>query len=178
MINHGIFILAINLLVGITLLWVGNNRMDEIHQLHDTIAEKSVSQVADTVSQFIQDKNRLVNIFAQTEASLIRRLANAPDNDDLHQQLAARVALYFPNYFTFTIADNHGHPQIVDFDGFVGNVCLKGLKSFANKRKPLPRIHPNSEGYHFDILSKYGENEGILFVSFNADILGEVLKIQ
>ena len=176
MINHGIFIFAINLLVGITLLWVGNNRMHETHQLHDTIAQKSVNQVADRVSQFIQDKNRLVNIFAENEIELIRRLAKSPSDDNLNQQLAARIALYFPNYFTFTIADNNGQPLIVDFDGFVGEVCLKGLKDFANKRNPLPRIHPNSEAYHFDILSKYGANEGILFISFNADILGQTLK--
>lgn len=176
MINQSIFIITINILIGATLLWIGSNRMNESYQLHNDIAQTSVSQVADTVSLFIQDKNRLVKIFADNEVDLIRRLAKSPDDDDLKQQLAKRIKLYFPNYFTFTIADNHGHPLIVDFDGFVGDVCLKELKIFATKRKPLPRVHPNSKAYHFDILEKYGENEGILFISFHADILGEILK--
>lgn len=176
MLNHSLFIVAINLLIGITLIWVGNYRMVEIHQLHDTIAKKSVAQVAEITSQFVQDKNRLVNIFAEKEIELIRRLAKSPHDDNLNQQLAARIALYFPNYFNFTIADKQGQPLIVDFEGFVGEVCLQGLKSFAEKRKPLPRIHPNPEAYHFDVLAKYGNNEGILLISFQADILGQTLK--
>lgn len=174
--NHCIFVIVINLLVAGILFWAGNNRMHELHTLHNGIANESVTLVADNVSLFIRDKNRLINIFAENEIDLIRQLAKSPSNDTLNQQLGARIKHYFPNYFAFTIANNQGAPMLEDFDGFVGDVCQKDLKRFADHKHPLPRIHPNAEGYHFDVITHFGNDEGVLFISFRADILGDALK--
>jgi len=174
--NNYIFVIIINLLVGGILYWVGNSRMNELHALHNNIAKESVTLVADNVSIFIRDKNRLINIFAENEYKLIRQLAESPKNDALNEQLSTRIKHYFPNYFAFTIAKNNGEPLLEDFDGFVGDVCLKDLKHFSKRNHSPPRIHPNAEGYHFDVITHYGNNEGILFISFRADVLGNFLK--
>ncbi|NOX91380.1 MAG: HAMP domain-containing histidine kinase [Gammaproteobacteria bacterium] len=174
--NHCIFIIIINLLVGGLLLWVGSSRMNELRELHDNIATESVSLVTNNVALFIQDKNRLINIFVENETGLIRQLAKSPDSDELNQQLSSRIKHYFPHFFTFTIANKQGAPLLEDFDSFVGDICLKDLKRFADYKQTLPRIHPNPEAYHFDVISNYGNDEGILFISFHADILGNILK--
>jgi len=50
------------------------------------------------------------------------------------------------------------------------------LALFASSGDQKPRIHPNYEAYHFDVLAPVGNVEGILFVSFHADILGGTLR--
>jgi signal transduction histidine kinase len=63
-----------------------------------------------------------------------------------------------------------------DFDGFIGEACKIDLVNYATHNPAAPRIHPNAEAYHFDIMTHFGDNEGVLFISFHADVLGHVLK--
>jgi len=176
MVTHYLFILVINLLVAAALLWVGATRINDMQQLHHNIANESVILLADNTSRFLQDKNRFIKIFAGNELGLIRRLAQSPDDTSLNSQLSTKIHAFFPNHFTFTLANNQGETLIDDFEGFIGDICVNDIKRFSLDQIPLPRIHPNPESYHFDVITKYGDDEGILFISFHSDILGHTVK--
>jgi len=174
--NHLVFVIVINLLVGVILGWAGLSRMNELRQLHSNIAKESVDLVASNIAQFMRNKKRLTGIFVENETTAIRQLANSPESDELYEQLRQKVAHYFPNVFAFTIADPAGNPIVEDFDGYVGETCLKDLSFFAKQHEYRPRIHPSADAYHFDVMSQYGDGEGIFFISFRADILGNTLQ--
>lgn len=160
------------------LLWVDKSRMADFRAYHESTAQNATHNVAEQVAQFVAEKKRLVQLFGQENLDLIERFANHPDDFDIHDQLEAQVAAYFPNYFTFTVADTDGKPYFEDFDGFVGEYCKDDIKRFAQTNSYNPRIHPNPEAYHFDIMASFGDSnhKGILFVSFHADILSGMLN--
>ena len=174
--NHILFVLIANILVAGVLFWIGTQRMEDFRQYHHAIASESVSGVAESTARFITETNRLVALFAQNELTLIRALARDPENSALHSQLQQHISRYFPDHFTFTLSDVQGEPLFEDFDGLIGEVCKIDLLNYAEVSHSPARIHPNAEAYHFDVMSHFGDNEGILFISFHADVLGNILK--
>ena len=165
------------LTVGI-LSWLTYNRLADYRQYHQAIADESVAVVAEDVAHFITERNRLVNLFSHDHVKLILQLANDPENDDIREQLAQRISLFFPDHFAFTIADNTGRPYYEDFDGLISELCANDLKQFAQHQHYEPYVHPNSEGYHFDVMAPFGDSdiEGVLFISFHVDILGNFIR--
>lgn len=171
-----IFNLTLLCLVAIMLVWISTSRLDDFNRYHTAIAQESTASAANEITAFITEKKRLVNVFGADHEDTINALINNPDDDQLHEKFNKRIETYFPDYFAFTITDKTGTPFMEDFDGLVGDLCVTDLKAFAHSDKQFPRIHPHSETYHFDILSKQGDDEVILFISFASDILGNILK--
>lgn len=176
--SYTVFIAIVVCLVVSLLTWITATRLSDFNSYHAAIAQESTRGVAHEVSRFVAEKKRLVALFADEHLPLIRRLAADPENEILHEQLQQRIADYFPDHFTFTVVDPEGQPYIEDFDGLVGDLCRQDIVEFVTHHHQRPRIHPHSEAYHFDILAPYGVDgsEGILFVSFHADILGGALR--
>jgi signal transduction histidine kinase len=176
--SYTVFIAIVVCLVVGLLAWITTTRLSDFNSYHAAIAEESTSGVANEIARFVTEKKRLVALFADEHLPLIRRLAEDPENEILHDQLQRRITDYFPDHFTFTIVDPEGQPYIEDFDGMVGDMCRQDIVEFLSNYQQRPRIHPNSHAYHFDILAPYGVggSEGILFVSFHADILGGALR--
>jgi len=177
--NYVIFVILLTLLVAIVLFWTGVERLIAFHQYHQDISHSSVFGVENQVAASIESKNHMVAIFAKEHLRLIRALAKNPQNDGLHDKLDRLLSAHFPDHFAFTVTDKSGTPRFEDFDGFVSQLCLNDIKKFASSREQyLPYIHPNTEGYHDDVMVTYGDRgvEGIFFVSFLADYLGEILK--
>ena len=177
--NYVIFVILLTLLVALILFWIGSERLAAFHQYHLDISHSSVFGVENQVAASIESKNHMVAIFAKEHLELIRALAKDPQSDELHDKLNKSLSAHFPDHFAFTVTDKTGTPRFEDFDGFVSQLCLSDIKKFASTQKQyLPYIHPNSEGYHYDVMVSYGspDVEGIFFVSFLADYLGEILK--
>ena len=160
------------------LLWVGLIRINDFNNYHQSTARNATSIVAVEVAQFVTEKKRLVELFARENLGLIHRFANNAYDEQLYNELEERIAAYFPNHFAFSVADAKGTTYFEDFDGFVGDYCKDDIKHFAQTNSYHPRIHPNPEAYHFDIMASFGngQNSGILFISFHADILQGLLK--
>ncbi|MCI0507022.1 MAG: HAMP domain-containing histidine kinase [Gammaproteobacteria bacterium] len=171
------FITVIVCLTAVFLLWITQGRIVDHSEYHHFIATESASGVTDEVARFVGERNRLVQLFADQHLELIRAVANHPADHGYYQQLANLIRQYFPGHFAFTVASAQGLPLFEDFDGLVADSCRADIKSFAEKQYYHPYIHPNYEGYHFDVMSTYGNNEGVLFVSFHADILGSILSV-
>jgi signal transduction histidine kinase len=167
------------IIVGLTaifLLWVTQKRIADHYEYHQFIAAESAAGITDEVSRFVGERNRLVQVFAEQHLEAIRAVAQDPKNERHYQHLEDLIKLYFPGHFAFTVADSDGNPRFEDFDGLVAESCRVDIKSFVEKQYYHPYIHPNYEGYHFDVMTNYGNREGVLFISFHADILGSILR--
>ena len=162
----------------IILVWLSYSRNMDYRNYHQTIANESVTEVAENIAHFIAERNRLVRLFAEDHLSLILELAKSPDDDSVREQLTHQISRFFPDYFAFTLADSQGQPYFEDFDGLISESCSADLKSFAKANQYHPYVHPNTEGYHFDVMAPFGEkdNKGILFISFHVDILGSFIQ--
>lgn len=167
------------LLVAGILGWIVNARLDAFQQYHHNIGHESLIGVEKQVAFYIAEKQRMVELFAHDHIEQIRGLVANPDNDALHEKFGKELTRYFPDRFAFTVTDNDGTPRFEDFDGLISGLCLSDVKQFsASGLIYHPYIHPNSEGYHFDIMVHYseGENEGIFYVSFLADVLSNIIN--
>ncbi len=173
-----VYLLGINILVILLLLWMGQERLHEFKSYHLVIAQESTSSASRAIADFIKEKKRLVSLFAIENQALINSYASDPDDSDIKQRLSDHIASHFPNHFTFTVTDSSGIPVTEDFEGYVGDLCKRDLKKFVIDGEQLPRIHPNSEVYHFDVLAPLNVQgkQFILFISFQADVLGTVLE--
>ncbi|MGD8939132.1 MAG: response regulator [Gammaproteobacteria bacterium] len=176
--NYLLFALLMLLSATLLLVWVGQTRIDDFHAYHLSTARDAAASVAVEVSQFVAEKKRLVDLFGREKLDLIQRFVKEPQNEQLYSELQNNIASYFPNYFAFTVADANGTPYFADFDGFVGESCKNDIESFARNNNYNPRIHPNPEAYHFDIMASFGEGEhsGVLFISFHADVLTSLIS--
>lgn len=173
-----LYLFGINLLFILLLVWMGVERSRDFQSYHLAIANESTASAARSIEDFITEKKRLVGLFAQEHRDLILAHARNTEDEGLQQQLVQRIARHFPDYFTFTVADETGETLVVDFEGYVGDLCKLDLKAFVKDAYQSPRIHPNDKAYHFDILAplEYPHKKLILFISFHADVLGQVLQ--
>lgn len=172
-ISNGIVICLVLVILG----WTHYSRLQDFRAYHTALAQKSTSASSQEIAAFIAEKKRLVALFAQDHRELINQLVQDPENEDLYDQLNDRIALYFPDYFAFTISNHRGKPSLEDFDGFIGELCINDLQYFSNTTIQKHRIHPNAEAYHFDVLAQLDKGTGaILFISFHADVLGTILS--
>lgn len=178
--NYVALVSLLVVLVAGILLWIGHQRLEAFHQYHLEISHSSLTGVEQQVSYSIAEKTRMVSMFAREHTALIRELASDPDNDDLHELLANLLTKHFPDYFAFSVADAAGHPWFEDFDGLISELCLTDLRQYAATNEDyLPYIHPNSEGYHYDIMVNYGKSgdkEGVFLVSFLAESVARIIN--
>lgn len=178
--NYVIFVGVMILLVAGMLTVIADARLEAFHQHHLDITHESLNGVEKQVSFYISEKQRMVEVFAEEQIDWLRALALSPDNDELHENLGKLLKLYFPSYFAFSLADKTGEPLFEDFDGLVGELCLADLKQFSKSKQDYhPYIHPNTESYHFDIMVRYqglDGKESVFFVSFLADLLGDIVN--
>lgn len=170
------FVVAIVGLLAVFLVWTQSSRINDFEDYHDFIALESVSAVSDEVSRFVSERNRFVQLFAHQHLDAIRAVAKNRYNERDYEKLHQLISEYFPNHFAFTVASPDGIPYFENFDGLVADSCRVDIKSFVEKKYYYPYIHPNAEGYHFDAMTRFGNDEGVLFVSFHVDNLATLLK--
>lgn len=174
--KYNTFVLVVLLLAGIIISWLGYSRHQEFVHYHQIIASEAVAGLSHQVTEFVKERKRLVKLFAEDNAELITSILQASPNaqDSYINALQNKISRYFPQHFTFTVTDEHGAPSFEDFDGLVGGLCKQDIQKFSNQSNQLPRIHPHSEVYHFDIMAKL--KQGILFISFDANMLSSVIN--
>lgn len=177
--NYVVFVGLLILLVASMLSWIAYERLQTFHQFYQETGHESLNGVENQVSFFIAEKRRNVELFVQDHIQQIRRLASNPHNDEYHDEMSKDIGRYFPDYFAFSVTDSAGVPRFEDFDGLISDLCLSDVKKYmTGKSDYQPYIHPNTEGYHFDIMVRFGKdgNEGAFLVSFLADVLSDIVN--
>lgn len=172
------FFVAVILLSVASIAWTGYARFHDFKDYHTTIAQEVTSSTKESIKRYISERRRLVTIFAKSNRDTIINLINNPEDDEIRDEISARLKYFFPNHFTFTVADEEGNPFYADFDGLIGEQCINDIKRFSRTNQHFPRLHPNPELYHFDIMVpfKYNNSNLTFFVSFDAALLGNILR--
>jgi len=163
---------------GILLFWLATEHYDHHVSTNKNAARNATEISASEVSKIIRNKQRIINIFTDDYKNLIAELSRNPDDEELHEALNSRIKKYFPDFFASNIMTSLGEPAIGDFDGNIGELCLADLRYFVEFNKPVIRVHPNQNVYHYDIVSKFkpGDASQIFFVSFNLSEVGNLLN--
>jgi len=176
--SHTLYIVAIGLLLALLMSVVGLFRYNDFRNYHDVIARESVDALSSDVTLFISERKRLVRIFGEDNLALIQALSNSPDDDKLENVLRDKALRFFPQHLSVTIADEHGNIYLEDYDGLVGEQCKRDIKEYSESKRNLPRVHPHTEAYHFDVMTvlEAADKKIILFVSFRADILATLIQ--
>jgi len=166
------------LIVAIATIWMYRARYLDYRYYQYQISYESANAVSPQVSDFVKETTRLVQLYSDKHQALLRELIDTPEDEKLRDSIDKELRLYFPKMLTYTLADENGEPYWEDFDGLIGDLCQSELQAFASGSPSKPAIHPIHEGYHFDVMTKltYRGETHILFVSFLANMLGDILR--
>ncbi len=160
------------------IIWFIFDQNLRFYAAHMNIANTTVKIVSEKINEFVEDKQYLVNIFAEDHAFEISKLASDPANGDLKISLGQKIQRALPDSFAFTLANAEGHPVLDDFSGNIGRICISDMQLFLKSDQKRIRIHPNINLYHFDLISpwQWEQNSGIFFVNFKAEKIASILQ--
>lgn len=174
---HASLMVVLSFCVATALMgWSTYQRYRDFLAYHQGIATGAVGELGHAIEERLAERRRLVQIFAEDHAELIRAVAEAPDDSGLHERLDRAIRRLFPNFFAFTLTTRDGTPLLQDFDGYVGDLCLEDVRGFARSGTYSVRVHPNAFVYHYDVMSLWGRDEGILLISFPASEIADLLR--
>lgn len=175
-----ILLILILTMLGTVLSWNAQVRYQEFTTYQQRLMESSVNGTVAQLELFISELQRSVHLFADTEHKRLEMLEADPDDQKILGQLDAATRKYFPEAFAITVANGDGEPLLTDYNGLIGDVCLKDMNTFGtNRQHSKVYVHPHPTRYHFDIMVDWeddGHASGIFFVSFNANLLSKMLE--
>ena len=166
------------IVVLVILLWAASLRISDYKEYHRLLAENTAANVSESISQFMINRKRLMQILAKENVDIIQQVLDEPENETLSATLESKIKSFFPNYFSYTISDVDGNPYYDDFEGYVGDLCVADIKSYSKDKNNSPRIHPNSFSYHYDLMADFqiGQQQYVIFISFTPDEIATYLK--
>lgn len=174
------YALVILLLVGAILVWDAWTSTRDFHDYHRNLAENSVTGTADELELLLNELQRSMRLFADEHNDLFEEINRNQDNEAAWLLLENGITQYFPEYFGMILTGADGEVLRPDFDNKVGEVCQQDIHAFIEDNYDLQGyIHPNPQGYHFDIMVPWGEDDapqGVFFLSFPSDILARILR--
>jgi signal transduction histidine kinase/CheY-like chemotaxis protein len=173
-------------LVAAAVLYFTNREIKAFDARHAEIMQIEVKEVAFAIEDFISSRRRLVATFAKEKQELLNAYAQDIDNQAARKEIEDSLKRWFPNYFTFTIADAEGNDLVADLEGLVGEACQRNIQEFVTSVRNSSDghaefqsvIHPQPHNYHFDIMAPWvvdGEVRGVFFVSFYPETLQKIL---
>ena len=175
------------LLVGVAIAVVTDREISAFESRHVESLDGQVKEAALAIEDFLVTRRRLVSAFTHEKNALLASYAKNIDNDALRSEIADSLSRWFPNYFTFTIADVAGRDLVDDLEGLVGSVCQQNIQDYvgsigntsSNHALYQPFIHPQPHNYHFDIMVPWRTGarlDGVFFVSFYPETLRKILS--
>lgn len=175
--NYEKLLVAVTFVVIVmVVVWSAQARYRDFLRYHGSIAASAVGELGGAIDRIILERHRLVRLFAEDHAALILALRNDPDDFNARDRLSRAIARYFPGYFTFTLVDRSGQQLLQDFEGYVGELCLADVATFARSGVNNVRVHPNAFVYHFDVMTEWGDSDSVLLISFPADELSGLIR--
>ncbi len=134
---------------------------------------------ANEISLLVSNYRRSVQLFAEDNRDLLSRVITSPQDETALIQLQERVKRHFTNSFGMTMATSNGQVLIDDFDGLVGEICVRDLQHFAISKRPYEIfVHPHASVYHFDMpvfVNALGGEPVVFFISFKLDEIARLL---
>ena len=169
-------------MVGLLLVWSASQRIVNFNDRQLELAEHSVKAAASEVELFFKGYQRAVNIFAEENRFFLSTLELWPQDMESYSLLQEKIDRYFPEHFTFTLADSSGRTLLEGFEGLVGERCRKDIRAFSSGEGGHSiRRHKGLTGQqpHFDIMSYWqggNSDKAVFFISFKMNSLERILK--
>ena len=175
-----LILISLSALIFFVLVLVYFDRISSFENSQQAIAHKSGAEVANQISFILKERQRHVQLFLEDNHSLIQEYLIDTENDTKFEEIQHSLRRTFPNYFAFTITDNQGSPLFVDFEGYVGDMCVQDIHTFSKTKKYTARIHPNSYRFHYDVIAESTHKDVkpyFLMVTFEPTELANILKV-
>jgi len=173
-----ILIVSTLILIGYYLFWYVDRSYESYLNSQHALMQQSTRGAARAIEVYIREARRRVDLFADEEGDIIGYLSRNPADDETREQFTNKVIRHFPDFFAFTITDDLGEVLLDDIEGMVSGLCQTDIHHFAAGQNQEVFIHPNPNGYHFDIMSRWqnlaGER-GIFFISLDPEVLARIL---
>lgn len=169
--------LVVIILFGLLLFFIVEDRSQDYYQFHHNVAQESSKKIALEVEKILKQKKLLVEIFLEDNQALVDAVIQDPENDEAFSVLDNKLKRYFFDYISSNIADDQGKLIRDQFDGMIGEICIKDIRVYMETEKQNIRIHPNLTFYHYDVLSNLqrGSKMFIFLATFSADELASLL---
>ena len=161
----------------LVIIWSAHTRISEHTGYHEDASLITTQKTASEVARYINDKQRLISLFATRNSNKLWTLLNTPDDDALYLHILEELKGYFPSAYTLTVTSETGEARRVDFDNLMGQKCINDIQYYIKTGTQNIRIHP-ADIYHFDVITSFYHqgNKGILFVSFKTDMISKSLR--
>jgi PAS domain S-box-containing protein len=176
-VDYPLFYVVLILLMAAALLaWQAHSRVASFRESQEQVAVASVTGAANEIETLLFELRRSVGVFAAEQAQLLGYLAEHPGDESRFADLNAKIRSYFPEVFAFTVADDAGVVLLEELPNLVGEACQRDIRRFATEgHRQGVRIHPQPDGYHFDIMAPLPGQGGVFFISFKPNMLVRVL---
>ena len=175
-----LILISLSALIFSVLILVYYDRISSFEDSQQAIARTSGAEVANQISFILKERQRHVQLFLEDNQSLIQEFLIDTENDTKFEEIQRSLRRTFPDYFAFTITDNQGEPLFIDFEGYVGDMCVMDIQTFSRTKQYSARIHPNSYKFHYDVIAESTNEEDkpyFLMVTFEPDELANILKV-
>lgn len=168
------------LMVGIVLARNATRSYQDFHDHQQEMMRHSVVGAADEIALLVEELERSVQLFADSQHVLLDALADHPFDETRDSTLKVQINRYFPRHHAYTLTTADGTPIIHIFDTLLGDLCRKEIQHFSRTgRAEEILIHPRPDAYHFDVMAHmHGSRhpEAVFFVSFGPEVVARVLR--
>lgn len=165
--------------VGLVLVWSAKRDYENFKASQREIMQQSVIGAANQITNLIESYKTALRIFVDRQGPLLQKLLHNPANENTHSQISRNLSQYYPDYFSFTIADAHGRLIYDDLGEKVGEVCRADIKAFASSAyQSNLYVHPGPSEFHIDIMIPWTSREndaGVFFASFKPTLFAKLL---
>jgi len=158
--------------------WLGSDRYQVFVESHVNKANDTTRVVAFEISRTLTNKQLLVDMFVESSMNLIKALMSKPDDNDVREKLVTRLKRHHPDFVSFNIVNPNGELIIDSHEGVKEGLSPDDVRSYINQGERQVRLHPDSNTYHYDVISTHQAESGqLLFVvSFDKSELSYILN--
>lgn len=156
--------------------------IEDFDNYHEKLAENATSHAKQVIELYLSSLHRQIAIFVAQHEDIILALADDMNNMELHTTLDKELFSFFPNAYTFTVADANGLVLLENKRRLADESCYQDIRMFSlgvPRSDYSPRIHADRFDYHFDVITKLYTKNGRSFVfcvTFKPDQLAYYIR--
>lgn len=149
---------------------------------HEHISQLTTVRLASELGGFFSQQQQLASLMVTAHQPVFDRWVSDPDDATKRYALAEVIKKYFPDQYSFTLANDDGNPIWDDMGETIGEACLNDLKAHSLSatlpNNSVSYIHPGSQNYHFDLFTTitHKDQKKVLLISFKPDQLALMLS--
>ncbi len=150
------------------------------HQVE--LAKRSATATASAIADRIKTLRHSIGLFVQRENELLEKIRRQPADAALFTELSKKIETYLPGFYSFTLADANGIPQLKHTDFMLTKSCRRDLHFYARDFKaPNLYVHKfnTPDTLHFDLMTRFETSSRQtlpFFVSFKMSVLANSIK--